>query len=79
MNPQRTQCSTKARIKKIKKDLEMKHKKLIALQSHSKISLQRFEMGEARGVRERVGGVSQVRNGVSVVLLCGERGRSEYI
>jgi hypothetical protein len=57
----------------------MKHKKLIALQSHSKISLQRFEMGEARGVRERVGGVSQVRNGVSVVLLCGERGRSEYI
>jgi hypothetical protein len=58
----------------------MKHKKLIALQSHSKISLQRFEMGEARGVREREsGGVSQVRNGVWVVLLCGERGRSEYI
>jgi hypothetical protein len=80
MNPQRTRCSTKARIKKIKKDLEMKHKKLIALQSHSKISLQRFEMGEARGVCEREsGGVSQVRNGVWVVLLCGERGRSEYI
>jgi hypothetical protein len=30
-------------------------------------------------VRERVGGVSQVRNGVLVVLMCGERGRSEYI
>jgi hypothetical protein len=29
-------------------------------------------------VRES-GGVSQVRNGVQVVLLCGERGRSEYI
>jgi uncharacterized protein YcgI (DUF1989 family) len=26
MNPQRTRCSTKAQIKKIKKDLEMKHK-----------------------------------------------------
>jgi hypothetical protein len=26
MNPQRTQCSTKAQIKKNKKDLEMKHK-----------------------------------------------------
>jgi hypothetical protein len=29
-------------------------------------------------VRE-MGGVLQVRNGVWVVLLCGERGRSEYI
>jgi uncharacterized sporulation protein YeaH/YhbH (DUF444 family) len=70
MNPQRTRCSTKAQIKKNKKDLEMKHK-IAALQSHSKISLQRFEMGEARGERERVGGVSQVRNGVQVVLMCG--------
>jgi hypothetical protein len=32
------------------------------------ISLQRFEMAEARGVCERVGVVSQVRNGVEVVL-----------
>jgi hypothetical protein len=56
----------------------MKHKNRNS-QSHSKISLQRFEMGEARGVRERVGSVSQVRNGVWCVLLCGERGRSEYI
>jgi hypothetical protein len=58
-------------MKKNKKDLEMKHKKTAALQSHSKISLQRFEMGEARGVWERVGGVSQVRNGVLCVLYCG--------
>jgi hypothetical protein len=40
-------------------------------------------MGEARDVcvreRERVGHVSQVRNRVWVVLLCGERSRSEYI
>jgi hypothetical protein len=42
-------------------------------QTHSKISLQRFEMGEARDVCERVGGVSQV--GIefkSCSLLCGE-------
>jgi hypothetical protein len=63
---------------KSKRDLEMKHKNRSS-QTHSKISLQRFEMGEARGVRERVRGVSQVRNGVQVVLYCGERGRSEYI
>jgi hypothetical protein len=70
MNPQRTRCSTKARIKKNKKDLEMKHK-IAALQSHSKISLQRFEMGEGRGVCERVGGVSQVGNEVLFVLSYG--------
>jgi hypothetical protein len=58
-------------MEKNKKDLEMKHK-TTTLQSHSKISLQRFEMGEARGVRERVGGVSQVRNGVWCMFLCGE-------
>jgi hypothetical protein len=29
--------------------------------------------------RERVVGVSEVRNGVQIVLLCGEWGRSEYI
>ena len=57
-------------MKKSKRDLEMKHKNRSS-QTHSKISLQRFEMGEARGVCERVGGVSQVRNGVQVVLLCG--------
>ena len=67
MNPQRTRCSTKARMKKSKRDLEMKHKNRSS-QTHSKISLQRFEMGEARGVWERVGGVSQVRNGVQIVL-----------
>jgi hypothetical protein len=39
-------------MKKSKMDLEMKHKKCSS-QSHSKISLQRFEMGEARGVCER--------------------------
>jgi hypothetical protein len=49
MNPQRTQCSTKARIKKSKRDLEMKHKNRSS-QSHTKISLQKFEMGEARSV-----------------------------
>jgi hypothetical protein len=49
MNPQRTRCSTKARIKKSKRDLEMKHKNHSS-QTHSKISLQRFEMGEARDV-----------------------------
>jgi hypothetical protein len=65
-------------MKKSKRDLEMKHKNCSS-QTHSKISLQRFEMGEARDVWERVGGVLQVRNGVWVVLLCGERGRSEYI
>jgi hypothetical protein len=60
-------------MKKSKKDVEMKHKNCSS-QSHSRISLQRFEMGEVRGVRERVGGVSQVRNGVKVVLmLWGER------
>jgi hypothetical protein len=69
MNPQRTRCSTKARMKKSKRDLEMKHKNRSS-QTHWKISLQRFEMGEARDVRERVGGVLQVRNGVWVVLLC---------
>ena len=37
-------------------------------------------MGEARGVWERVGGVSQVRNGVQVVLFCGgERWEWVYI
>jgi hypothetical protein len=56
----------------------MKHKN-ISSQSYSKISLQIFEMWEAIGVRERVGGVSQVRNGVQVMFLSGERGRSEYI
>jgi hypothetical protein len=70
MNPQRTRCSTKGRIKKSKRDLEMKHKNCSS-QPHSKIYLQRFEMGGARGVWERVGGVSQVRNGVQVVLYCG--------
>jgi hypothetical protein len=69
MNPQRTRCSTKAWMKKSKRDLEMKHKNRSS-QTHSKISLQRFEMGEARDVWERVGGVLQVRNGVWVVLLC---------
>jgi len=79
MNQQRTRCSTKARIKKSKRDLEMKHKNCSS-QTHSKISLQRFEMGEARGVWERVGGVSQVRNGVQVVLFCGgERWEWVYI
>jgi hypothetical protein len=56
----------------------MKHKNHIS-QIHLKISLQRFEMGEERDVCERVGGVSQVRNGVLVVLFCGERDMSEYI
>jgi hypothetical protein len=65
-------------MKKSKRGLEMKHKNHSS-QTHSKISLQRFEMGEARDVWERVGGVLQVRNGVWVVLMCGERGRSEYI
>jgi hypothetical protein len=50
-------------MKKSKRDLEMKHKNRSS-QTHSKISLQRFEMGE------RVGGVLQVRNGVWVVHLC---------
>jgi hypothetical protein len=60
-------------MKKSKRDLEMKHKNHNS-QTHSKISLQRFEMGEARGVCERVGGVSQVRNGVLCVLCYrGER------
>jgi hypothetical protein len=57
-------------MKKSKRDLEMKHKNRSS-QAHSKISLQRFEMGEARDVCERVGGVLQVRNGVWVVLFCG--------
>jgi hypothetical protein len=70
MNPQRTRCSTKARRKKSKRDLETKHKNCIS-QTHSKISLQRFEMGEARDVCERVGGVSQVRNGVQIMLFFG--------
>jgi hypothetical protein len=39
-------------MKKSKRDLEMKHKNRNS-QTHSKISLQRFEMGEARDVRER--------------------------
>jgi hypothetical protein len=66
-------------MKKSKRDLEMKHKKCSS-QTHSKISLQRFKMGEARDVCERVGGVSQVRNGVQIMpLLFGERGRREYI
>ena len=37
-------------------------------QAHSKIPLQRFEMGEARDVCEGEGGVSWVRNGVQIVL-----------
>jgi len=56
-------------MKKSKRDLEMKHKNRSS-QTHSKISLQRFEMGEARDVCERVGGVLQVRNEVWVVLSC---------
>jgi hypothetical protein len=59
-------------MKKSKRDLEMKHKNHSS-QTHSKISLQRFEMREARDVCEREGGVSQVRNGDWVVLFCGER------
>ena len=39
-------------MKKSKRDLEMEHKNRSS-QAHSKISLQRFEMGEARDVRER--------------------------
>jgi hypothetical protein len=79
MNPQRTQCSTKARIK-ITRRIWRWSTKTAALQSHSKISLQRFEMGEARGVWERVGGVSQIRNGVQVVLFYGgERWEWVYI
>jgi hypothetical protein len=58
-------------MKKSKKDLEMKHKYSQLLQSQSKIFFQRFEMGEARDVCERVGGVSQVRNRVQVVLYSG--------
>lgn len=54
-------------MKKSKRDLEMKHKNRSS-QTHSKISLQRFEMGEARDVCEREGGVSWVRNGVQIVL-----------
>ena len=54
-------------MKKSKRDLEMKHKNCSS-QTHSKISLQRFEMGEARDVCEREGGVSWVRNGVQIVL-----------
>jgi hypothetical protein len=56
-------------MKKSKRDLKMKHKNRSS-QTHSKISLQRFEMREARDVCERVGGVLQVRNGVGVVLSC---------
>jgi hypothetical protein len=37
MKPQRTRCSTKARMKKSKKDLEMKHQN-----SSSSISLKDF-------------------------------------
>jgi hypothetical protein len=44
-------------MEKRKRDLAMKHKNCSS-QAHSNISLQRFEMGEARDVRERVGGVS---------------------
>jgi hypothetical protein len=65
-------------MKKSKRDLEMKHKNHNS-PTHTKISLQRFEMGEARDVWERVGGVSQVRNGVWVMLPFRKRGRSEYI
>jgi hypothetical protein len=54
-------------MKKSKRNIEMKHKNRSS-QAHSKIYLQRFEMGEARDVCERVGGVSQVRNGVQIVL-----------
>ena len=58
-------------MKKSKRDLEMKHKNRSS-QTHSKISLQRFEMGEARDVWEGVGGVSQVRNKVLCVPSYGE-------
>jgi hypothetical protein len=54
-------------MKKNKRDLEMKHKNHSS-QAHSKIPLQRFEMGEARDVCEGEGGVSWVRNGVQIVL-----------
>jgi hypothetical protein len=54
-------------MKKSKRDLEMEHKNRSS-QAHSKISLQRFEMGEARDVREREGGDSWVINGVQIVL-----------
>jgi hypothetical protein len=39
-------------LSKSKRYLKMKHKNRNS-QTHSKISLQRFEMGEARDVRER--------------------------
>ena len=54
-------------MKKSKRDLEMEHKNRSS-QAHSKIPLQRFEMGEARDVCEGEGGVSWVRNGVQIVL-----------
>jgi hypothetical protein len=48
MNPQRTRCSTKARMKKSKKDLEMKHKNC-----SSSISLKDFspKIWNGRGKR----------------------------
>jgi hypothetical protein len=66
-------------MKKSKRDLEMNHKNRSS-QTHSKISLQRFEMGEARGVCEREWEVflrlEMESKSCSAV---GERGRSEYI
>jgi hypothetical protein len=66
-------------MKKSKRYLEIKHKNC-SFQTHSKISLQIFEMGEARDVcvreREVFFKLEMEFGSCSCV---GERGRSEYI
>jgi hypothetical protein len=78
MNLQRTLCSTKARIKKNKKDLEMKHK------NHSSSISLRFLSKDLKWERQEV-----CEREWEVFLMLGmefescscvgERGRSEYI
>ena len=60
-------------------DLEMKHKKCSS-QSHSKISLQRFELGEERDVCVREWGVFlRLDMELNVCSCVEERSKSKYI
>jgi hypothetical protein len=64
-------------MKKSKRDLEMNHK--TAVLKLTQRFLSKDLKWERQEMCERVGGVSQVRNGVQIVLPPEERGRSEYI
>jgi hypothetical protein len=65
-------------MKKSKRDLEMKQKNHSS-QTHSKISLQRFEMGRQEMCEREWEVFFKLETEFGSCSSCGERGRSEYI